>query len=247
MSDTEEESRVIHSLGSRQIVAVKDKVIKSGLNLRRHEARNLQFIAENTTIPVPRVHDIHCQDGTVRSIVMNYMPGKPLDKVWPHMTHDEKDSVAQELRSYITQLRRLKGDYIGAADRGKVVIGEYSPHEGGPFDSEQLFNEFLFSHIIPSVPEPLRYYGTCTFEHNHEIVFTHGDLAPRNILVDEQYHVTAILDWENAGWYPEYWEHVRAYRDFNATPDWSAYLSIILPPQYAREYLAMSFLAHISR
>jgi hypothetical protein len=34
----------------------------------------------------------------------------------------------------------------------------------------------------------------------------------RNILVDENndYQVTAILDWEFAGWYPEWWEYFRA-------------------------------------
>lgn len=77
-------------------------------------------------------------------------------------------------------------------------------------------------------------------------MFAHGDLAPRNILVDEHGHVTAILDWENAGWYPEYWEHVRAYREHNAVPGWSDYLSIILPPKYSAEVLATSYLSRIS-
>lgn len=24
-------------------------------------------------------------------------------------------------------------------------------------------------------------------------------------------HITAIIDWESAGWYPEYWEYIKAY------------------------------------
>ena len=43
----------------------------------------------------------------------------------------------------------------------------------------------------------------------NEIVFTHGDLDPRNILVEEG-HVTGIVDWEQSGWYPGYWEYVKA-------------------------------------
>ncbi|KAF1816089.1 hypothetical protein P152DRAFT_470143 [Eremomyces bilateralis CBS 781.70] len=34
-------------------------------------------------------------------------------------------------------------------------------------------------------------------------VFTHADIAPQNIMVDEEAHVCGILDWEGAGWYPE--------------------------------------------
>ena len=37
------------------------------------------------------------------------------------------------------------------------------------------------------------------------IVFTHGDLGPQNIMV-ENGHISGIVDWEQAGWYPEYWE-----------------------------------------
>jgi aminoglycoside phosphotransferase (APT) family kinase protein len=42
-------------------------------------------------------------------------------------------------------------------------------------------------------------------KHNHGIVFAHGDLHPGNILIHDG-RVAAILDWEMAGWYPEYWE-----------------------------------------
>ena len=39
------------------------------------------------------------------------------------------------------------------------------------------------------------------------IVFTHGDLCPRNIIVDpSSKRIVGIIDWAWAGWYPEYWE-----------------------------------------
>jgi thiamine kinase-like enzyme len=38
--------------------------------------------------------------------------------------------------------------------------------------------------------------------------FTHSDIAPRNILVKNG-KIAAIIDWETAGWYPEYWEYIR--------------------------------------
>lgn len=140
----------------------------------------------------------------------------------------------------------MKGDYIGAADRGKAVIGKYVLHLDGPFDNERQFNQFLFSRILNIVPDVLHYFATSSFGEDHEIVFTHGDLASRNILVDEDGHVTAVLDWENAGWYPEYWEYVRAYSEWNALPGWSRYFSIILPLQYGAEVVAVSYLSIMS-
>jgi Ser/Thr protein kinase RdoA (MazF antagonist) len=48
------------------------------------------------------------------------------------------------------------------------------------------------------------------------ICLTHGDLHLGNILViissDEprQVRISGIVDWEQAGWYPEYWEYCKA-------------------------------------
>lgn len=43
------------------------------------------------------------------------------------------------------------------------------------------------------------YYAKNSLRDDHELVFTHGDLAPRNITVDDHFHVSFILDWENGG------------------------------------------------
>jgi hypothetical protein len=34
----------------------------------------------------------------------------------------------------------------------------------------------------------------------------------RNVMVDEHNMVTGILDWESAGWYPDYWEYAQIMR-----------------------------------
>ena len=38
-------------------------------------------------------------------------------------------------------------------------------------------------------------------------VSTHGDLTPRIIMVDDTGTITCVVDWENSGWYPDYWEY----------------------------------------
>ncbi|KAE8154390.1 kinase-like domain-containing protein [Aspergillus avenaceus] len=245
-SQPTEEPRVLHSLALRSVTVHGEQVIKSGPDLYGHEASNLKYIAANTTIPVPRVHKVEQGgDGKTKKIYMDYMPGKPLNKAWPEMTEDQKQSVASDLRNYVEQLRNLKGTYIGAANRGQAVIGKFVAHGGGPFDNESQFNQFLFSRILPKVPDTFRYHATKTFKTNHEIVFTHSDLAPRNILVDGG-QVTAILDWEFAGWYPEYWEYVKAYSDFNAVPKWLDNVDMFLPRRYTEEIIAMAYLNHFS-
>ncbi|GIJ82953.1 hypothetical protein Asppvi_001470 [Aspergillus pseudoviridinutans] len=246
MDTTEDQKETLHSLCGRTIVRISNNlVVKSG-NIRSHEAQTLRFIAANTTIPVPKVHDIRWQDGQAESIVMDYMPGKRLDEAWPSLDSNQKLSIADELHSYINQLRNLKGDYIGAVDRGKAIIGQFSSIEGGPFDSEQQFNEFILGDIVPSAPDILRHYAKFALLDDHRIVFTHADFAPRNILVEEG-RVTAILDWKYAGWYPEYWEYVQALRQLRPMKDWPEYLGRILPPQYEREYIGMSFLERLLR
>lgn len=46
----------------------------------------------------------------------------------------------------------------------------------------------------------------------HRITFTHGDLKAYNILVGDDGHLSGFLDWESAGWYPEYWDFTTAMR-----------------------------------
>ena len=41
------------------------------------------------------------------------------------------------------------------------------------------------------------------------IIFTHGGIVVRNILVHDG-SIVAVLDWEYAGWYPAYWDYVFA-------------------------------------
>lgn len=241
------EEITLHSLFHRKVVRVDNLVVKSGPNLRIHEAQTLRFIAANTTIPVPKVHDLRWEDGNVTAIVMDYVPGKPLEEAWDTMDSNQKLSIAEELHSYISQLRALKGEYIGAVDRGKAVIGQRASIEGGPFASEREFNEFIFADLMKAAPDLLRHYASHALMDDHEIVFTHGDFAPRNILVDEGGRVTAILDWEYAGWYPEHWEYIKALQHLKPMPDWPEYLARILPPRYEREYIGMSFLGLLLR
>jgi hypothetical protein len=44
-----------------------------------------------------------------------------------------------------------------------------------------------------------------------ETTLTHGDLHRNNIIVSvNPPRIIAIIDWGQAGWYPDYWEHCKA-------------------------------------
>lgn len=159
------------------------------------------------------------------------------------MDSHQRISIANELHSYIDQLRQLKDNYIGAIDQGQAIISQISTIEDGPFDTEQHFNEFILGDTVKPAPDFLRRYAKHTLLDNHDIAFTHPGFCP---IVDGA-RVTAILDWEYAGWYPEYWEYIQTLRQVRPMPDWLDSLPMILPPRFEREYIGRSFLSHIMR
>ena len=62
-------------------------------------------------------------------------------------------------------------------------------------------------------------------------VFTHADIAPRNIMVDQTHHITGILDWEAAGWYPDYWEYINIWKPSNDY-DWQTWMDRTAPRKW---------------
>ena len=69
-----------------------------------------------------------------------------------------------------------------------------------PFISEEALNEHIRRVTPPGI----------THGAGHEIVFTHGDLNMRSILMKNG-RISGIVDWENAGWFPGYWEYTKSH------------------------------------
>ncbi|KAJ5434623.1 hypothetical protein N7491_005218 [Penicillium cf. griseofulvum] len=199
------------------------------------EAENMRYVAENTTIPIPHVHAIQAHDGGVKSILMDYIEGRTLQDAWSSMIPSQKMSVAQELHGYIQQLRGLKYEHLGSFSHKNIYTRR-----------SIYLDEYLFSRLTTSVPDLVRNHMAIK-QPEGNMVFTHGDLAPRNILVDDHGHVTAVLDWEIAGWHPEWCETVSAYTFCNDIPGWTPYLSAIFPPDHATEYMTVAFARHMTR
>ncbi|GMF71415.1 hypothetical protein AFCA_001089 [Aspergillus flavus] len=72
-----------------------------------------------------------------------------------------------------------------------------------PLDSD--FNAFLVhSYVSKETKDKI----AAVHAHPYRSVFTHADLHPSNILIDRG-RLSGIVDWECAGFYPEYWEFTK--------------------------------------
>jgi hypothetical protein len=111
--------------------------------------------------------------------------------------------VIGQLRGYCDQLKAIEGTLIGSVDRTYCEDRLFTDELGayGPYENETEFNAGLIKALKNSLKNPWT-EKVCEMINavlkGHRIVLTHGDLAPRNILVNGP-TVVAIFDWEEAG------------------------------------------------
>ena len=197
--------------------------------MRLTEAHTMRFIAENTTIPVPKVYAAFEHNDQVY-IVMERTKGKPVSHGWLQRSAASKTEILSQLKTMVDQLRAIPAPAPPPESRGgpgrvcDILGGPISDdclpdtHLWGPFASIDAFHRALRS---ADETDPLYDAGTARVPWISEMmafqraewpepVLTHGRLAARAVRVrgDE---VVALLDWESAGWMPPYWEYTSAW------------------------------------
>lgn len=221
-------SKKIEIHKSATIIRLGDKrILKRGAESTEYEA--LRLVNERTSVPVPKVLGVYnTREGVL--VDLEVVPGRTVDVVWDSLTAQQKKKHVSDLGRFIDQLRKLpppKHELIGSTSMGANRDPRFGKKRIGPFYSVNYFHDFVRrGHPIQDfAAEELkechgRQYG---------IKFTHADLSPENILVDDSGRITAILDWESAGWYPEYWEYTQMHF---ATPkgmeDWLAAVETVV-------------------
>ncbi|KAI9800874.1 MAG: hypothetical protein M1825_003657 [Sarcosagium campestre] len=164
----------------------------------------MQYVQKHTDIPLPRVHGAYKDPHSGwNHIVMDYIPGTTLADAWDKLSSDNKVSILATLRDILGQLRKFKGKVIGSIDGSACEEPFFSGSEKpcGPFENETIFTDALAAALneqkqdvwVDLVCQMMR----STLQ-GHEVVLTHGDFLPRNIIIREG-KVVAILDWEMAG------------------------------------------------
>ena len=170
---------------------------------------------------------------------MEFVEGYLLKYVWKNLTAKDRSVIAKELREFICQMRQIpppEGVLIGSVTGGSAIDGRRvgSPI-GGPFRSELEFNVWQLAQLHPETALAHRKMYAAAHKHDHQIVFSHGDLAFHNIIVKDG-HINAIIDWEYAGWYPEHWDYCKTISFLAATEEGYLFCKNIYERQYHTEH-----------
>ena len=155
--------------------------------------------------------------GELTYIVMDAISGSTLEAVAFNMGDTARERAAQQLRVAVDQLQSLTS--ISPSPGGENYYGQWPGtsfascnRRFGLKDTIPPFSSLrdLLSYIVPSPSQGLITVLEKELDGNvTRPVLTHGDLAPHNIIVDQNSgDILAIVDWEMFGWYPAFWDRM---------------------------------------
>lgn len=151
--------------------------------------------------------------------VMDRIPGRTLEELWPSLSWFNTIKLAFQLRRFVQHLRSITSPVAGSLATGECrsfwLEDRYGlPIRCGPRDMEYFFgfwtNFTSMRKAIQTADQPIIPTQILPAE---PFVFTHHDLAPRNILLSPSGELW-LLDWDYAGFYPIYFEYA-AMQNFN--------------------------------
>jgi thiamine kinase-like enzyme len=98
-------------------------------------------------------------------------------------------------------------------------------YKEGPFLTIKSFNDWLLAAATRQRPRPEGITGPYRdfFPDTGNVYFTHRDLTLGNIIISGppgSQRITGIVDWEQAGWYPEYWEYCKLLYGVEYSHEW---------------------------
>lgn len=247
------EGELIYQYASRSVLRVSpDTVVKINKSEGTTEIHVLDHIHQHSQqIPVPLPLGM-IRIGSWSYIFTSFVPGIRLDRIWANLTVDKKRHIQDQLNRFFTELRRLPGPSMeGHFGAGKPPVCKgghrYGKLSSLPIVSEAQFNAFLLDDSVLE-PAQLDYFQT-SLRSDHQIVMTHGDLCPLNLLVhsEDTLHISGIVDWETGGAYPEYWEYINAFKSFRDQNDWCLYLPEAAIGRHLEDYAMYSLIGRFAR
>ncbi|KAG6282237.1 hypothetical protein E4U48_004845 [Claviceps purpurea] len=178
-----------------------------------NEFAALQLVRRHTSVPVPSALDL-ASDSEKSYLLTTKISGVPLGWCIDTLSRDEVTTLVGDLQKYLSELRAIPKEVspkyaitnaLGKAcyDARIMMATQYDEARGhffGPFVDEDDFNDTLRCVPLPDV----------VHSSGHEIVFTHGDLNMRNIMMHNG-RLSGFIDWETCGWLPGYWDYTKAH------------------------------------
>ncbi|GAO20121.1 hypothetical protein UVI_02061600 [Ustilaginoidea virens] len=232
----------------------KHRIVKAGDLVHLTEAATMQFVANHTSIPVPKIYCSFIWNNRAY-IVMESIQGEPLSNAWSRLSETARQSIFTQIRDYIDELRRIEppGPQVQSSVGGSLRdlrIGHGYPRFG-PFNSIREFHFWLREGMVDSSEahkgineeerQEMQKMITMQDKDRPMPVFTHGDLNPTNIIVRGE-KIVGFVDWEFSGWFPDYWEYTTAYCGNVVTTDWQGLIHNFLD-EFPDE-LAMEIIRH---
>ncbi|OAS99321.1 uncharacterized protein BDCG_16063 [Blastomyces dermatitidis ER-3] len=164
-----------------------------------NEARALELVAKHTTLNAPRVLDfIELPAAEECWMLTTRIEGDIAGKCLPLMDAEQLEQFSIDFRDYPTLVESVASRI------------DHDNGGNGPYNKIEDLNKRLMSisSLIP--PEDAdRALVAEVHSRPYRVFFTHADLKPGNVLVHSG-RLSGFVDWEFAGWYPEYWEYSKA-------------------------------------
>nr|RBQ97259.1 hypothetical protein FVER53263_06747 [Fusarium verticillioides] len=202
-----------HTNPHGEVLALK---VSSPDGIDRSQADMMHYAATHGVL-VPKVrgvYDIITKRPIARVMVSERVPGVPLVDIWQKLSQAEQSSIKEQLRDQINQMRTLVQPYIGCINKQPTrnIYNTTFVRHCGPFEDEESFDEWCLSRLSGGAIQRWKWKKVLERQRRKStgrFVLTHGDLSPRNIMVDGS-TITGIVNWELSGFYPEYVEYAFA-------------------------------------
>lgn len=218
---------LIYECGPRKVWKIDNAlIVKKTPYKPNSEVETHRYVRAKTNIPVPKVYDEWLSaDRRSHYILEDCVQGVPLKDCWSRLSRPARMNIAYEVAEYMEELGKVRQQVMGSVSGKKLPNNLFVPDPNhGPLigmwqtDDEIFENEFRPAlRKLGANGDVIRLVHRTMPPSRGRFYATHGDLYIGNIMVDPRRStVTAIIDWESAGFWPIWFQFARM--SFGCTP-----------------------------
>jgi hypothetical protein len=130
--------------------------------------------------------------GTISHILMSFIPGTTLDKVWPSLCESQKEAISSQLNDLFLQLRQQRPlDGMGFGEMYGEGCKDTRRHTRvckTRISNDAEFEDFQFSNPRFKSAIYIKFLRNLLSNKTSPYLFSHGDIRPANIMVELQGH-----------------------------------------------------------